>query len=144
MQCSTCSGLEYINVDRKVSINLPGGTTDGQEISYPELGRYDLRSGKNGDLIIKIKIEGNAKANIEGKNMSYILPVSLQEALLGAQIEVPVVGSQVMIKLSPLTQPGKVYLLKGKGIDGGDLMITIKVLIPEVLTTEECDLLDTV
>ncbi len=141
MQCGACKGLGYINTDREVIVNLPAGVTSGQELSFPELGRCDLRTGKKTELVVKAKIGNRPNLKITGNNITCILPVSLNEALLGAEIEVPTVDSKVMIKLNPLTQAGKVYLLRGKGINGGDLMVVIEVLMPGILTKEESRLL---
>jgi molecular chaperone DnaJ len=141
MQCTNCKGLGYHNIKRQVSVILPAGLKSGQEISYPELGRCDLRSGKNSDLIIKIKIGSRSTLEIDGKTVTCTLQISLHEALLGAEIEIPIVDNKVTIKINPLTRPGKVYLLKGKGINGGDLVINIKIWMPEILTEEESKLL---
>jgi molecular chaperone DnaJ len=137
MQCSTCRGLGYFNVDRKEEVDLPPGMYDGMEIRKPEVGRYDLRAGRYGDLVIKVAVRQHPYLSLSGKDVTCTAPVNVYEALLGAEIEVPTTTGKVMMKIQPLTQPGRVYRLKGLGLAGADQLVTIEVVLPQSLSTEE-------
>lgn len=137
MQCGTCRGLGYFNVDRKEEINLPAGMYDGMEIRKPELGRYDLRAGKFGDLVIRIKIKEHPQLALSGKDVTCTVPITLYEAILGAEIEVPTATGRVMMKIQQCTQPGRIYRLKGLGLAGADQLVTIEVVLPANLTAED-------
>jgi len=140
MQCANCRGLGYFNVERTEEIVVPSGVFDGQEIRMTEQGRYDLRAGKNGDLIIKIKLKIHPFLGVLGRDITCTVPVTLYEAMLGAEIEVPSATGKVVMKVQPLTQPGRVYRLKGLGLSGADQLVTIDVVIPQQLSGEEVTL----
>jgi curved DNA-binding protein len=137
MQCQTCRGLGYFNVNREEEVVLPPNMYDGMEIRKPELGRYDLRAFRNGDLIIKVKVKEHPHLTPIGNDLQCIVPVSLYEAVLGAEIEVPTATGKVVMKIQPLSQPGRVYRLKGLGLGGGDQLVKIDVLIPQKISGEE-------
>jgi curved DNA-binding protein len=137
MQCPKCRGLGYYNFERTEDIELPAGMYDGMEIRMQEQGRYDLRAGRNGDLILKIKVKPHPFLGVLGRDITCNVPVTLYEAMLGAEIEVPSATGKVVMKIQPLTQPGRVYRLKGLGLGGADQLVTIDVLIPQQLTGEE-------
>jgi len=140
MQCPQCKGVSYVFVDRKVEIILPAGLLPGQEIRFPELGRYNLASGKNSDLVVKINISDHPVLRIDGKNIVCTITVSLYEAVLGTEIEVPTATGKVLMKLHPLTPPGKIYRLRGLGLAGGDQLVTIEVTMPQKLSKEQTQL----
>jgi DnaJ-class molecular chaperone len=137
LQCGTCRGLGYFNVDRKEEVELPPGMYDGMEIRKPELGRYDLRATKHGDLVLKIKIKEHPHLALSGNDVTCTVPVTLYEAVLGAEIEVPTASGRVMMKIQPLTQPGRVYRLKGLGLAGADQLVAVEVVLPANLTAED-------
>jgi DnaJ-class molecular chaperone len=139
-QCTECKGLGYQQVERQVEVTLAAGILNGQELRHPGLGGADVRSGKNGDLLVKIKITEHPYLKLEGKNITCTLPVSLYEAVLGAEIEIPTATGKVVMKLQPLTQPGRVYRLKGLGIADGDQLVTVEVNMPQTLTKEQVQL----
>jgi DnaJ-class molecular chaperone len=137
MQCTTCRGLTYFNVDRKEEIELSPGMYEGMEIRKSELGRYDLRAHTYGDLVLKIKVKAHPFLSLSGKDVTCTVPVTVYEALLGAEIEVPTATGRVMMKIQALTQPGRVYRLKGLGLGGGDQLVAIELVLPQSLSTEE-------
>lgn len=137
MQCNNCRGLGYSNVERTEEIDLGPGLFDGQEIRKTGQGRYDMRAGCNGDLILKIKLRPHPVLTVQGKDIQCTVPVTLYEAMLGADIEVPTATGKGTMKIQPLTQPGKVYRLKGFGLAGADQLVTIDVVVPKQLSKEE-------
>ena len=109
MACPTCRGLGYFNIERNEEIDLPAGLYDNLEIRKPEQGRYDLRAARNGDLILKIKLKPHPVLHVLGRDVTLTVPVTIYEALLGAEIEVPCATGKVVMKIQPLTQSGRVY-----------------------------------
>lgn len=127
-KCVSCAGQGYIHVYRQLEVVLPAGVLVGEEICYPELGRYNLCAQKNSDLIVKIKIGPHPYLELAGKNIVCTLVVPFLEAVLGKRISVPTAAGKAMIRLYPLTTSGKIYRLKGHGLSGGDQLINIEVL----------------
>ena len=79
----------------------------------------------------------------DGNNLIHNLFISIPDAALGAQVEVPTIEGKARLKIAPGTQPGKVLRLKGKGLPSvnqygtGDLLVNINVWIPKDLNKEE-------
>ena len=140
MQCEKCRGLGYFNVDRTIELDLPKGLYDDQEIRRPGQGRWDLRAGKYGDLILKIKLKEHPCLKVIDKDVECIVPVTIYEAMLGGEIQVPTCTGKVAMKIQPLTQQGRTYRLKGLGLAGADMRVVIDVVIPKKLTGEEVKL----
>ncbi len=140
MQCDGCRGLGYFNVDRTVEIDLPMGMCNGMELRKHGQGRWDLRAGKYGDLIIKIKLKEHPFLKVIGKEIKCILPVTIYEAMLGADVQIPTATGKVSMKIQPLTQQGRMYRLKGLGLAGADMIVIIDVVIPKKLSGEEVKL----
>ena len=140
LQCTECKGVGYQQVERKVETSLAPGLLVGEDIRLPDLGAADIRSGKNGDLVIKIKIAEHPYLKVEGKNITCDLSVTLYQAVLGGEVEVSTATGKVVMNLQPLTQAGRVYRLKGLGLAGGDQLVTIEVNMPQMLTKEQVQL----
>lgn len=140
MQCTTCRGVGYFTVERRLEVDLPKGLYDGMEIRRTQQGKWDMRAGQYGDLILKIKLRAHPVLGVIDKDISISVPVTLYEAMLGAEIEIPTATGKVVMKIQPLTQPGRVYRLKGLGLAGADQLVTIDVIIPAQITAEEVKL----
>lgn len=143
MQCQNCRGLGYVNVERVTDVDLPSGTYDGMEVRKPGCGRYDIRAKSQGDLILKVKLMPHPVLGVLGRDITLTAPVTIYEALLGAEIEIPTATGRVTMKIQPLTHPGRVYRLKGLGLAGADQLVTIEVVFPQKMTPEEIALLKT-
>lgn len=137
MQCASCRGLGYFNVDRTEEVELPGGMFEGMDIRKPDQGRFDLRAGRYGDLILKIRLLPHPVLTILGRDVTCTVPVTIYEAMLGAEIEVPCATGKVVMKIQPLTQPGRVYRLKGLGLAGADQLVTVDIVVPQQISGEE-------
>jgi molecular chaperone DnaJ len=137
MQCNRCAGLGYTKVERVERVNLPAGMYHDMEIRLPEQGRYDLRAQRNGDLIVISKLKPHHCLSVLGRDITVTVPVTIYEAVLGAEIEAPCATGKVVLKIQPLTQPGRVYRLKGLGLAGADQLVTVEVMVPQVLSGEE-------
>jgi DnaJ-class molecular chaperone len=140
MQCPRCKGLGYFNVDRGETLELPTGLYDGLEVRFPERGRFDLRAQKNGELIVKVRLKQHPFLALLGRDITCTVPVTVYEAMLGAEIEVPSAVGRVRMKIQPLSQAGRVYRLKGLGLAGADQLVTIDLVIPQSLTPDEITL----
>lgn len=140
MQCDACRGLGYFNVDRTAEFDLPPGLCHGDEIRKQGQGRWDLRAGKYGDLIFKIKLREHPVLKVIGKEIKCVVPVTIYEAMLGADVQIPTATGKVSMQIQPLTQQGRMYRLKGKGLAGADMLVIIDVVIPKKLSGEEVKL----
>ena len=122
-----------------VATRLPVGVRDGQKIRLRGKGRAGTNGGPAGDLILTVRVAKHPVFSTEGKNLRVRVPVSFDEATLGAQVEVPTLdGGRVKVKIPSGTPSGKTLRVKGRGLaakDGvGDLLATIEVSVPGKLS----------
>jgi len=142
-KCTSCSGEGVVRDDEVITIKIPAGVAEGMQMSVSGRGNAARRGGVNGDLLVQIEEEKNPDLIRDGNDLIYNLYLSFPDATLGVPIEIPTVDGKVKIKIDPGTQPGKVLRLRGKGIPDvngygkGDLLVTINVWVPKVLSKEE-------
>lgn len=118
---------------RTVDIKLPKGVEEGTKIRLAGLG--ETGAGGNGDAIVTISIAPHRFFKRDGDDVRLDLPVSLDEAVLGAKVRAPTVDGQVMLTVPKGTSSGKVLRLKGKGFTGkngarGDQLVTLMIEVP--------------
>jgi molecular chaperone DnaJ len=130
---------------KKLQLKLTSlqGVTTGNYIPLRGQGNAGIRGGHPGDLIILIEEQQHKYFVREEDDIIYELTISLTDAVLGTEIEIPVLGGTVMLKIDPGTQPGKVLRLRDKGIKHlnhtgrGDQLVYINIYIPQKLTGKE-------
>jgi curved DNA-binding protein len=111
--------------DQQVDVKVPAGVEEGQKL------RLSGQGVDGGNLLLKLHIEPHSWFKREGRNLILEVPLSLEEAVLGARIEVPTLDNErLTVKIPPGTSSGKRLRLKGKGIAGGDEYIEVKVMVP--------------
>jgi DnaJ-class molecular chaperone len=118
---------------KTVSIKLPKGVEEGTRIRLA--GQGQAGPGGNGDAIVTISITPHRFYTRDGDNIRLDLPISLDEALLGAKVKVPTVDGPVMVGVPKGSSSGKTLRLKGKGFTGkngvrGDQLVTLMVDVP--------------
>ena len=124
---------------QRISTRLPAGVTDGQKIRLRGKGRAGAHGGPAGDLILTVHVGKHPVFTIDGRNLRMSLPVSFDEAALGATVEVPTLtGERVKVKVAPGTSSGTTLRVKGKGIASkdsvGDLLVRVDVHVPRKLS----------
>lgn len=147
-KCNTCHGDGITRGEEVITINIPAGVADGMQLSMSGKGNAAPRGGVNGDLLILVEEEEHPELKREGSHLIYNLHISIPDAILGKQVEVPTIDAKVKIKIEPGTQSGKVLRLKGKGLPDvnsygrGDLLVEINVFTPNQLSTDEKKLVE--
>ena len=123
---------------KPLSVRTPVGVKDGQKIRVKGKGKASPNGGENGDVVLTVNVEKHPVFTRDGDNLRMELPVSFDEAALGAEVEVPTLsGMPVRMKVPAGTPSGRVLRIRGKGIEGkkhtGDLLVTIEVAVPRNL-----------
>jgi DnaJ-class molecular chaperone len=137
MQCPNCRGLGYATSERTEEVELPAGMFDRMVIRKTEIGKFDMPAGKRGDLVLRVKIKQHPFLSVLGRDITCTVPITIYEAVLGAEVEVPTATGKVIMKVQPRTQSGRVYRLKGLGLAGADQLVTVEVVTPQQLSDEE-------
>lgn len=116
---------------KSLDVKIPVGTVDGQSLRLKGQGYPSFLGDADGDAYIDLKVESHPYFTRRDKDVLLDLPISVQEAVLGGKVPVPTVHGKVMLTIPAGANTGTVMRLKGKGIDGGDQMVTLKVVLPE-------------
>ncbi|MCD6200971.1 MAG: molecular chaperone DnaJ [Bacteroidales bacterium] len=147
-KCPVCHGTGVVRGEEVISINIPAGVEDGMQLSLNSQGNASRSGGLKGDLIVLIEEIEHPELIRDGKNLIYPLYLSIAQAAIGTQVEVPAVDGKIKIKVDPGTQPGKILRIRGKGLPDihgygrGDLLIYVNVWIPKNLSREEKRILE--
>jgi molecular chaperone DnaJ len=143
--CPTCNGSGRGLSNRTIQARIPAGVKDGQRIRVRGKGASGERGGPPGDLFVNVKVADHPIFGRKGDNLTITVPISFDEAALGADIKVPTLtGAPVTVKLPPGTPNGRTFRVRGRGVvrkDGhrGDLLVTVDVVVPAVLSQEARD-----
>ncbi len=120
---------------KTVAMTLPKGVTDGQVIRLGGQGEASRSGGAPGDALVTVRFVPHPLFKAEGADLRLDLPVSLDEAVLGAKIAVPTLSGKVHVTVPPHSSSGRVLRLKGKGLPAqrgtGDLLVTPRIVVPE-------------
>jgi len=118
---------------RTLSVNIPKGVKQGQQIRLAGQGAPGSGSAGNGDLYLEIDFNPHSFYHVIGRDIYLDLPVTPWEAALGATIKVPLPTGTVEMKIPPGSAPGKKMRLKGRGIPAstpGDFYVVLQVSLP--------------
>ena len=118
---------------KTIDLKLPKGVEDGTRIRLA--GKGQPGAGGNGDAIVTIAIAPHPHYSRDGNDIRLTLPVTLQEAVLGAKVKVPTPDGPVMLTIPKGSSSGKVLRLKGRGFTAkngtrGDQLVTLAVDLP--------------
>ena len=100
------------------------------------------RGSEAGDALVEIKVRPHPQFKRVGDDIALELPVTIDEAVLGAKIEVPTVSGRVQLTIPKGTSSGRVFRLKGKGVRNantrhlGDQLVTVRIVLPETIDND--------
>lgn len=138
-----CSRILRIG-DRRIKVKIPRGAQTGTKVRVRNEGGPGQGGAPNGDLYLEINVTPDPIFNRIGDDLYADLPVDLYTAVLGGEATVPTFKGKIKLKISPETQSGRTFRLKGQGMpylnqpdERGELYIRVIIHIPENLTDEE-------
>ncbi len=141
--CHRCHGDGRERVERELDVEVPPGVSSENFITLRGQGSAGERGGPRGDVIVLLEVEEDDRFTREGANVTYQLPVTLTQAVLGAEIEVPTVDGIARIAVPPGIQSGQLLRLRGRGLpelngrERGDQLVRILVWTPQRLSPEQ-------
>lgn len=118
---------------------VPEGVEDGQVLRLKGKGRPGPRGAEAGDAMVEIKVRPHRDFKRQGDDIVFDLPVSIDEAVLGAKIEVATATGRVALNVPKGTSSGTVFRLRGKGVRNlttgatGDQLVTVRIVLPETI-----------
>ncbi|GLI34357.1 DnaJ C-terminal domain-containing protein [Desulforhabdus amnigena] len=146
MQSITPQGQVSVQ-SKNYEVKIPRGILNGQKIRLAGQGGEGIGGGPRGDLYLKVEIDPHPVYQVEGKDLTYILPLTPWEAALGAEVEVPTLSGPVTLKIPPGTQSRQKLRLRGKGMPSpkgvpGDLYVVVNIVVPKKPTERERELFE--
>ena len=142
--CSGCKGTGYVKINKKLSVTIPAGIDDGDRIAIRSQGCDGRNGGPAGDLIITVLVKGHSIFERDGYNLFCEIPITVAEATLGAEIDVPTLEGNQKYTIPEGTQPGTTFTLKQKGIPyinnanrRGDLIFRVNIEVPRGLNEKQ-------
>lgn len=121
---------------KTLNVALPVGVVDGQQIRLKGQGHPGPFGGPPGDALLTVSIAPHPLFRTDGSDIRLDLPISLEEAVLGARVRVPTLDAPVDLNIPRGTSGGRTFRLRGRGLpkaDGGrgDMLITTRIVLPE-------------
>ncbi len=144
--CVKCGGTGRALAVKNIKVKIPAGIEDGTHLRLSGEGEQVL-SGRSGDLYVLVRIKPHPVFRREGKDIYVTRKISMYQAALGCELDVPTLSGRAKVKVPPGTQPGAKLRLKGKGMPDvrggapGDEYVQIEVEIPKKLSPSEADAL---
>lgn len=146
--CDACKGKGTVRKQPKIKVKIPAGIDDGQTVVLRGEGEPGQKGGPKGDLYITVKVRKHSIYTRKGNNVLCDIPITITQATLGAELEIPMVdGSIEKYKIPEATQTGTKYAIRNKGFKyvnsnaQGDFVFTVVVQTPKRLSKEQRDLL---
>jgi molecular chaperone DnaJ len=142
-RCGSCSGDGVVSSEKVVSVKIPAGIDTNQQLRMQGFGHKGVNGGPSGDLYIVFEVEIDDRFERSGDDLIMEMPLTVTQATLGADIEIPTPYGAVSLKIPAGTQADKTFRLKGKGMPNvrgkttGDLHVISKIVIPTKLSKEQ-------
>jgi molecular chaperone DnaJ len=146
--CLDCEGSGRTVEERSLEVEVPAGIHDGQQIRISGEGHAGALGGRAGDVYVQVHIRPNPRLVREGNDIFCSVDLTMTEAALGKNVEVPTLEGDVELELEPGTQPGEVRVLRGRGMPvlqgfgRGDQRVLVNVQVPHHLTEHQRELLE--
>ena len=145
--CGTCNGTGRVKQRKRLTLKIPQGVETGSRLRLSGRGEGGVRGGQAGDLYVVLHVSDHELFQRQGDDLYCQVPVTFETAALGGEIQVPTVDGFARLKLSPGTETGKTFRLKGKGMPvldrhgHGDLHVQILAEVPVKLNSKQKQLL---
>ncbi len=145
--CTVCHGHGRVQETKTLSVKVPAGVDTGDRIRLAGEGEAGENGGPPGDLYVQIRVKEHAIFTREDNNLYCEVPIPFVTAALGGELEVPTLDGRVVLKIPEGTQSGKLFRLRGKGVQPvrggpvGDLMARVVVETPVNLSAKQKELL---
>ncbi len=145
--CEECGGSGRVKKYKTLSVKVPAGVDNGDRIRLAGEGEAGENRGPPGDLYVQMVVREHPIFTREDNNLYCEVPISFATAALGGELEAPTLDSRVKLKISPETQTGKLFRLRGRGVRSvrgggtGDLICRVIVETPINLSKNQKELL---
>jgi len=147
-QCAGCGGEGRVPRERLLTVTVPAGVEDGNQLRLSGEGEGGLHGGPAGDLYVVLQIRPHDIFVRQGADLVCALPLTYPQLCLGDEVDVPILDGKARLTVPPGTQPGQRLMLKGKGMPHlrgrghGHAVYEVIVEVPRRLSQRERELLE--
>ncbi len=147
-RCIECRGQGRIEQERTIELRIPPGVDTGTRLRVQGEGEPGPNGGPTGDLYVVLEVKEHPFFERRGADLYCTIPISIAQAALGAELQVPGLGGDEKLKIPEGTESGAVFRIRGKGLADphgggkGDLYYHVRVLTPTKLTREQRKLVE--
>jgi molecular chaperone DnaJ len=147
-RCPDCRGQGRVEREKTIELRIPPGVDSGTRLRVAGEGEPAPNNGTPGDLYVVLEVKDHSFFERRGADLYCTIPLSVTQAALGTELQVPGLNGEERLKVPEGTQSGAVFRLKGKGLADprgggkGDLYYHVRVLTPTKLTREQRKLLE--
>ncbi|PIQ87893.1 MAG: molecular chaperone DnaJ [Candidatus Omnitrophica bacterium CG11_big_fil_rev_8_21_14_0_20_43_6] len=144
--CPECHGEGRVKITKKIKVKIPAGVDNGSQLRVRAEGEAGINS--RGDLYVVIEVREHGIFQRHNNDIATSVSISLAQAVLGGEVEVPALDGKLRMKIPAGTQCGKTFRLKGKGMpdlhsrDIGDELVRVDIEIPTRLTAQQRQLIE--
>ncbi len=141
--CARCGGSGREHAVRQLTITIPAGIDDGQQLRLSGEGEAGMRSGPPGNLYVLVRVRPHAVFERRGHEVVYELRISPVLAVLGGEVEIPTLDGLEKVNVGAGTQHGAILRLRGKGVPRlggsgrGDQLVVVNVVVAKHLSAKE-------
>lgn len=140
--CSKCRGHGRVMVEKDLEITIPAGVDETTRLRLSGKGGAGINGGTNGDLYLEFVIKNYTLFTREDKDIYLDVPLTVSEAILGVEKDIPTIHGKIGVKIKEGIQSGDIIKVKGKGVHyangiKGDMYLTIDVVIPTKLDRKQ-------
>ena len=134
--CTDCKGTGYVTARKTITVTVPAGVDTGTQIRIKGKGEAGVNGGPNGDIFVEFIVAEDELFEREGNDLYLTLPITVTDAVLGAEKDVPILDGKIKLTIPSGSQNGDKLRIKGKGVPFlnsskvGDLYIILNVIIP--------------
>lgn len=145
--CTKCRGSGSVRDKRDIKVRVPAGVEDGSRLKLRGEGEAGVNGGPTGDLYVVLQVAPHSIFQRDGAQILCEIPISMVQAALGAEVEVPTLDGVSKLDIPPGTQTGKLFSLRGKGVKDlrsgrrGDQVVRVVVETPTRLSKQQKKLL---
>lgn len=146
--CKVCGGDGRQKGEETISIAVPAGVVEGNYLTVRGAGNAGMRGGPPGDLRVEIEEIPHDDFIRDGLDVYHDLYISIPDAVLGTEVEVPTLNGRARLQIDPGVHSGKILRMRERGIPElggnrrGDQMVRVNVWTPQNLSAEEQQLLE--
>ncbi len=143
--CPTCSGSGAVRTVKKYRVNIPAGVREGSRVRLAGKGEPGRSGGPPGDLYVITRVAASPIFRRKGDNVEVEVPLTIPEAIRGAEVEVPTLSARKKLRVPAGTKHGTVQRLRGEGpprLSGkgrGDIHYRFVIDVPASLSEEQSE-----